>query len=101
VNNKVHTATKVSPFMANYRRKLRMEGDIRKKGKVKKATEFVNRMKKVYEEVGAALKKAQKDMKRQADRGRKETEDWKKRDKVLLSMKNLVFKERPARKLVD
>ena len=31
VNNKAHTATKVSPFMANYRRELRMEGDIRKK----------------------------------------------------------------------
>ena len=40
-------------------------------------------------------------MKRQADRGRKETEDWKKGDRVLLSTKDLVFKERPARKLVD
>jgi len=47
------------------------------------------------------LKKAQEDMKRQADRGRKETEDWKKGDRVLLSTKDLVFKERPARKLVD
>ena len=58
VNNKVHTAMKVSPFMANYKRELRMEGDIRKKGKVEKATEFVERMKKVHEEAGAALKKA-------------------------------------------
>ena len=33
VNNKTHTATKVLPFMANYRRELRMGGDIRKKGK--------------------------------------------------------------------
>ena len=48
-----------------------------------------------------ALKKAQEDMKRQADRGRKETEDWKKRDRVLLSTKDLVFKERPVKKLVD
>jgi len=101
VNNKVHTATKVSPFMANYRRELRMGGDIRKREKVEKAMEFVERMKKIYEEAGVALKKAQEDMKRQADRGRKETEDWKKGDKVLLSTKNLVFKERPARKLVD
>ena len=30
VNNKVNTATKVLPFIANYRRELRMEGDIRK-----------------------------------------------------------------------
>jgi len=75
VNNKVHTATKVLPFMANYRRKLRMEGNIKKRGKVEKATEFVERMKKVHEKAGAALKKAQEDMKRQADRRRKETED--------------------------
>jgi len=46
VNNKVHSMTKMSPFMANYRRELRMEVDIRKKGKVEKATEFVERLKK-------------------------------------------------------
>ena len=57
VNNKTHTATKVSPFMANYGRKLRMGGDIRKKGKVESVTEFVEKMKKVHEEVGAALRK--------------------------------------------
>jgi len=75
VNNEVHTATKVLPFMANYRRELRMGGDIRKRGKVEKATEFVERMKKVHEKAETALKKVQEDMKRQADRGRKETED--------------------------
>ena len=64
VNNKVYMATKVSPFMANYRRELRMGGNIRKKGKVESATEFVKRMKKVHEEAGAALKKAQENMKR-------------------------------------
>jgi len=101
VSNKVHTATKVSSFMANYGRELRMGGDIRKKGKVEKTMEFVERMKKVHEKAGVVLKKVQEDMKRQADRGRKETKDWKKGDKVLLSTKNLVFKERPARKLVD
>ena len=31
VNNKVHSATKMSPFMANYGRELRMGGDIREK----------------------------------------------------------------------
>jgi len=101
VNNKVHTATKVSPFMANYSKEMRMEGDIRKRGKVKKAVEFVERMKRIHEETGAALKKSQGDMKRQADRGRKKTKDWKKGNKVLLNTKDLVFKERPAKKLVD
>jgi len=94
-------ATKVLPFMANYGREMRMGRNIRKKEKVEKATEFVKKMKKVYEEVGVALKKAQKDMKRQANRGRKKTKDWKKEDKVILSIKDLVFKERPVRKLVD
>ena len=101
VNNKAHSATKVSPFMANYGRELRMGGDIRKRGKVEKVTEFAERMKKVHEEAGAALKKAQEDMKRQVDKGRRETENWKKGDRVLLSTKDLVFKERPAKKLVD
>jgi len=101
VNNKVYTATKVLPFIANYGREMRMGGDIRKSGKVEKATEFIERIKKVHEEARVALKKVQEDMKRQADRGRKETEDWKKRDRVILSTKNLVFKERPVKKLVD
>jgi len=57
INNKVHTATKVLPFMANYRREMRMGGDIRRKGKVESATEFVERMKKVHEEAEVALKK--------------------------------------------
>ena len=75
VNNKVHTATKVSPFIANYSREMRIGSDIRKREKVEKAGEFVERMKRIHEEAGVALKKAQEDMKRQADRGRKETED--------------------------
>ena len=57
VNNKVHTATKVSLFMANYRKELRMGRDIRKRGKVESATEFVERMKKIHEEAEVALKK--------------------------------------------
>jgi len=101
VNNKVHTATKVSPFMANYGKEVRMGGNIRKKGKVESAMEFVERMKKIHEEVEVALKKTQEEMKRYADRSRKEMEKWKKGDRVLLSTKDLVFKERPVRKLTE
>jgi len=101
INNKIHTATKVLPFMANYGRELRMGGDIRRKEKVESATEFVERMKKVHKEAEAALKKTQEKMKRYADRGRKETENWKKGDRVLLSTKDLVFKERPTKKLME
>jgi len=80
VNNKVHTATKVSPFMANYGKELRMGGDIRRKGKVESVIEFVERMKKVHEKVEVALKKTQEKMKRYANRSRKETEKWEKGD---------------------
>jgi len=47
VKNKTHLATKMSLFIANYSRELRMEVDIRKKRKVEKATEFAERIKKV------------------------------------------------------
>ena len=73
VNNKVHTATKVSPFMTNYGKELRIGGDIRRKEKVESATAFVERIKKVHEEAEAALRKMQEEMKKYVDRGRKET----------------------------
>ena len=47
INNKVHSTTKVSSFMANYGRKLRMGIDIRLKGKIEKAMEFVERIKRI------------------------------------------------------
>ena len=74
INNKAHMATKVSPFMANYGKEMRMGGDIRKKRKVESATEFVERMKKVHEEAEVALRKTQEEMKRYIDRERKEME---------------------------
>jgi len=95
VNNKVHLATRVSPFMANYRKELQMEVNIRRRRKVEKVTEFIERMKRVQEEVGFALRKTQEEMKRQADRGKYE---WKKREKVMLSTKNLVQKTQCLKK---
>ena len=63
VNNKTHTATKMLPFMENYGRELRMEGNIRKKEKIESVTEFVEKMKKVHEEAVGALRKTQEEMK--------------------------------------
>ena len=97
VNNKVPLATKVSLFMVNYSRKLRMKTDIRRKGKVEKVMKFAERIKKVQEEVGVVLRKAQEEIKQQVDRRRKEVEKWKKSNKVMLSMKDLVFKEKLAK----
>ena len=60
-------ATKVLLFMVNYERELRIGGDIRKKGKVESTTEFVERIKKLYEEIRAVLKNIQEEMKRYVD----------------------------------
>ena len=75
VNNKIYIVTKVLLFMANYGRELRMGGDIRKKGKVESAIEFIERTKKVHEKAGAALKKIQEEIKIYVDQSRKETKD--------------------------
>jgi len=53
--------------MSNYSRELRMGGDIRRKGKVEKVTEFMEKLKMVQEEAGAALKRMKEEMKRYAD----------------------------------
>ena len=57
INNKIYSVTKISPFIASYGRKLRIEVDIWKKKKLKKITEFIERMKKIQKEAGAVLKK--------------------------------------------
>ena len=87
-NNKIYTATKMSPFQVNYGRELRMGFDIRKKGKNEKAKGFTKEMKERHEEARAALVKSQEEMKRQADRNRKEAEEYRVGDKVLISTKD-------------
>ena len=77
VNNKVHLTTKISLFVANYRREMRMEVDLKRKGKVERVMEFVEKMRKVQEEIGVVLMRTQEEMKRQADRERREAENWK------------------------
>ena len=72
VNNKAHLTTKMSLFIANYGREMRIGMDLRRKEKIEKITEFAERMRKVHEEVRSVLIKAQEKMKRQADRERKE-----------------------------
>jgi len=47
VNNKIHSAAKVSLFIANYGRELRIGADIRRKEKVEKAMEFAKKIKKI------------------------------------------------------
>ena len=80
---------------------MRIEVDLRRKEKIEKVTEFVEKIRKVQEKVEAALKRVQEEIKRQVDRERREAKEWKVRDRIMLSTKNLVFKERLAKKLVN
>ena len=63
VNNKIYLATKVSPFIANYGRELKIGADIRRKGKIEKAMKFAERIKKVQKKARTALRKTQEEMK--------------------------------------
>jgi len=68
---------------------------------VEKATEFVEKMKKVQEEAKMILRRVQEEMKKQVDRRRRKVEEWKKGDKVMSSSKNSVFKKRLVKKLTE
>jgi len=75
--------------MANNGQNPRMGFEMRKKGKVLRAEEFVTKIKKIQEEMQAVLRKVQEEMKKQADRHRGEAEEYKVGDMVLLSTKEL------------
>ena len=102
-NNKVHTATKMSLFQVNYGREPRMGFDIRKKGKNEKAEEFVREMNVRHEEARAALVKSQEEMKKQVDRNRKEAEEYRVGDKILISTKDfsMELRKRVMKKLTE
>ena len=80
-----------------------MDFDIRKKRKNEKAEEFVREMKKRHEEARAALVKSQEKMKKQADKSRKEAEEYKVGNKVLISTKNFLMElmKRVTKKLTE
>ena len=90
-NNKAHLSTRTSPFKANYRQDPRMGFEGRKKGKYARAEKFVEKMKEIQEEAKAALRKAQEDMRKYADRKRSDAEEYKVGDLVMLSIKDLKY----------
>ena len=102
-NNKVYTATKISPFQVNYGREPRMGFDIRKKEKNEKAEEFVKGMKERHEEARVVLVKSQKEMKKQVDRSRKEAKEYRVGYKVLISTKDFSAEliKRATKKLME
>jgi len=102
-NNKIHVATKTSPFKANYSQDPRMGFEGRRKGKYEAAGKFIEKMKKIQEEAKAVLGKAQEEMKKFGDRRQEKEEEYKVGDLVLLSIKDLKWqmKERRSEKLTE
>jgi len=90
-NNKVHLSTKTLPFKANYRQDPRMEFKTRRKGKYEGAEKFVTKMKEIQEKAKAVLGKVQKEIKKYTDRKRAEVNEYKVRDLVMLSTKDLKY----------
>jgi len=88
-NNKIHLATKVSSFKTNYSQDPQLGFKGRKKRKFEAAEQFVKRIKKIQKEAKAILGKVQKKIKKYMDRKQGEGEEYKVRDLVLLSTKDL------------
>jgi len=78
-------------FKANYRQDPRMGFKGRKKGKYVRAKKFVEKMKEIQEKAKAVLGKVQEDMKKYTDRRRSEVNEYKERDLVMLSTKDLKY----------
>jgi len=93
----------MSSFKANYEQDPRMGFEGRKKGKYTEAEKFVEKMKEIQEEAKAALKKAQEDMRKYADRKRSDIDKYKVGDLVMLSTKDVKYQmvERRTEKLTE
>jgi len=96
-NNKIHTATKTSPFKVNYGQDPRMGFEGRRKGKYEAAGKFIEKIKKIQKEAKAALGKAQEEIKKFANRRQREEKEYRVGDLVLLSMKDLKWQMKGRR----
>ena len=99
-NDKVNASTKASPFFLDhgYHPWKGVEGQYQSNNPT--AEEFAEAMKRVREEAGVAIKKAQERMKRYHDKKRVPAPEFKPGDKVLVSAKRLE-QNRPSDKLAD
>ena len=102
-NNKTHLSTWTSSFKANYRQDPRMGFERRKKGKYEGVEKFIEKMKEIQEEAKAVLGRVQEEMKKYIDRKRGEADNYKVRDLVILSTKDLKYQMvgRRTKKLME
>ena len=80
---------KVSPFKANYGQDLQIGFERRRKRKFEIVGKFMERIKQIQKEAKTVLKKVQEKMKKYIDRKQGEGEEYKVKDLVLLSTKDL------------
>ena len=90
-NNKMHLSTKILLFKTNYRQDPRIGFKVRRKGKYKRVEKFVIKMREVQKEAKAALKKAQEEMKKYIDKKRGKVNEYKVKNLVMLSTKDLKY----------
>lgn len=97
-NNRVHSATKVSPFYAHQLYHPKFNIDTTGHMRHPEAKERLKEIKKVHEEAKAALELAAESMKRAYDKGKGKLPEFKIGDRVLLEGTNLKPKI-PSKKL--
>ena len=90
-NNKAYLSTKTLLFKVNYKQDPRMGFEVRRKGKYKGAEKFVIKIREVQEKAKVALGKVQKEIKKYVDRKKREVNEYKVEDLVMLSTKNLKY----------
>ena len=90
-NNKAYLSTKTLLFKVNYEQDPRMEFEVRRKGKYKGAEKFVIKIREVQGKAKVALGKVQEEIKKYVDRKKREVNEYKVEDLVMLSTKNLKY----------
>jgi len=78
-------------FKANYGQDPKMGFEGRKKRKYQGAEKFIEKMKEIQEETKAVLERAQEEIKKYADKKRGKADNYKVKDLVMLSTKDLKY----------
>jgi hypothetical protein len=99
-NDKIQSSTGFSPLYVNYRRHPYKGTNPQWEAKSQSAIEFVGHIKKVHEEIEAALKQSNETMKRAYNRKKGGSREYQPRDKVYLEGMNITA-DRPIMKLND
>ena len=99
-NDRIHSATKVSPFYAEYGRHPRKGIENSYKSNNPLAQDLANHIKDIRIEVESSLKKAAEDMNKYYDKHRSNSREYSTGDMVWLDGHNITS-ERPMKKLDD